>query len=304
MPNRTDSSAARLANATLIAVAAALVAVLFSVTARADRLHMSDGNVVEVDEAWEDAQGVWYRRGGLTQLVARARVRKIERAAAAAASSVEPRTPPKTEEAKTAVEPGPVLIYFVGGGRVEVEEVAEADGGLWFRRGNLSAFVERARVERVERGQVAAGGLAAAAVSRGWTTGRANLDALIRENGARHGVDPYLIFLVMEHESRFRAGAVSRAGARGLMQLMPATARRFGVRKIHDPAQNISAGTRYLKELLGMFGGRVDLALAGYNAGEGAVVRYGQRVPPYAETKSYVRRIGARYGSGTVRETQ
>ena len=100
----------------------------------------------------------------------------------------------------------------------------------------------------------------------------------------------------MEQESHFNPRAVSRAGARGLMQLMPGTARRFGVRDVHDPAQNIDGGTRYLKELMGMFDGRVDLVLAGYNAGEGAVMRYGRRVPPYAETRNYVKRIGARYG--------
>jgi soluble lytic murein transglycosylase-like protein len=76
---------------------------------------------------------------------------------------------------------------------------------------------------------------------------------------------------------------------------MPGTARRFGVRNPHDPAQSISGGTRYIKQLLHMFGGRVDLALAGYNAGEGSVRKYGRRVPPYRETRNYVRRISARY---------
>ena len=121
---------------------------------------------------------------------------------------------------------------------------------------------------------------------------------MIRQNGARHGVDPYLIFLVMEQESHFNAGAVSSAGARGLMQLMPGTAARFGVRNSNDPAQNISAGTRYLKLLMRKFNNRVDLALAGYNAGEGNVMKYGYRVPPFRETRDYVRKIGGRYGRG------
>ena len=79
------------------------------------------------------------------------------------------------------------------------------------------------------------------------------------------------------------------------MQLMPGTAARFGVRNASDPAQNIAGGVRYLKELQGRFGGRVELVLASYNAGEGAVMRYGQRVPPYRETRDYVKRISSRY---------
>jgi soluble lytic murein transglycosylase-like protein len=100
----------------------------------------------------------------------------------------------------------------------------------------------------------------------------------------------------MEQESHFNAGAVSPVGARGLMQLMPGTAARFGVRRVHDPAQNIAGGTRFLKQLLGRFNGRVELVLASYNAGEGAVMKYGNRVPPYRETRNYVRRISGRYG--------
>lgn len=79
------------------------------------------------------------------------------------------------------------------------------------------------------------------------------------------------------------------------MQLMPATAARFGVRNIYDPEQNIEGGARYLRFLLDTFGGSVELALAGYNAGEGAVMKYGNRIPPYAETQDYVRKISAHY---------
>ena len=80
------------------------------------------------------------------------------------------------------------------------------------------------------------------------------------------------------------------------MQLMPGTGARFGVRRFFDPHENIAGGTRYLKELLQSFGGRVDLVLASYNAGEGAVIKYGRTVPPYRETRDYVKRISARYG--------
>ena len=101
-----------------------------------------------------------------------------------------------------------------------------------------------------------------------------------------------------EQSTGFSAGAISNKGARGLMQLMPATAARFGVTNPHNPAQSIMAGARYLKFLLDLFEGRVDLALAGYNAGEGAVQKYGNRVPPYAETRNYVQSIGSRYAEG------
>jgi hypothetical protein len=129
-----------------------------------------------------------------------------------------------------------------------------------------------------------------------WTTGNKNVDNLIKFYGGKYGVDPYLVYCVMHQESRFGATATSNKGAMGLMQLMPGTAARYGVTNSYDVAQNIMGGTRYLKDLLGMFGGRVDLVLAGYNAGEGAVMKYGNRVPPYAETQNYVRLISYRYG--------
>ena len=282
-------------------LAAALFGAL-SGTALADRLHLADGHVVEVDEAWEDARGVWYKRGGVTQWIARERVRSVERAAPGGSGQVkqEAKTPAPASSITAAVSTQPVRIHFHGGAQVEVEEVIEAAHGFWFRRGKITAFADRARVERVERGERAEQAAVSAGGEREWTTGKPNLDALIRQSAAAHGVDPYLIFCVMEQESHFNPRAVSPVGARGLMQLMPGTARRFGVRNVHDPAQNVSAGTRYLKELIGMFDGRVDLVLASYNAGEGAVRRYGQRVPPYAETRNYVKRIGARYGQKSV----
>jgi soluble lytic murein transglycosylase-like protein len=99
----------------------------------------------------------------------------------------------------------------------------------------------------------------------------------------------------MHRESSFKKFALSHKGARGLMQLMPATAARLGVRDIFDPRQNIEGGVKYMRILLNMFDGDVRLALAGYNAGEGAVLKYGRSVPPYRETQEYVRRISQRY---------
>lgn len=129
-----------------------------------------------------------------------------------------------------------------------------------------------------------------------WTTGSNRIDGLIRQYGSQYGVDPYLIYCLMSQESSFITGATSPKGAQGLMQLMPGTAARYGVTNPYDVAQNIKGGTRYLKDLLQMFNGRVDLALAGYNAGEGAVMKYGYTIPPYDETRTYVKLILKRYG--------
>jgi len=128
----------------------------------------------------------------------------------------------------------------------------------------------------------------------GFTTGDPKVDSYIVDSSMRHGVDPVLIYSIMHRESAFKKMAMSYKGARGLMQLMPATAARFGVRSIFDPAQNIEAGTRYMRWLLNRFNGDVGLALAGYNAGEGAVDKY-WGVPPYRETQEYVKRISQRY---------
>jgi len=135
----------------------------------------------------------------------------------------------------------------------------------------------------------------AAAGNQIWTTGNAKVDNLIRYYGGQYGVDPFLIYCTMSQESSFSVGATSPKGAQGLMQLMPDTAARYGVTNPYDVAQNIKGGTRYLKDLLKMFNGRVDLALAGYNAGEGAVMKYGNTIPPYSETRNYVRLILKRY---------
>jgi hypothetical protein len=129
----------------------------------------------------------------------------------------------------------------------------------------------------------------------GFTTGNADVDNFIVESGKRNSVDPLLLYSIMHQESSFKPRAMSYKGARGLMQLMPATASRFGVTSIWDPKQNIEGGARYMRFLLDLFSGDVRLALAGYNAGEGAVMKYGYQVPPYSETREYVRRIGARY---------
>jgi soluble lytic murein transglycosylase-like protein len=138
-------------------------------------------------------------------------------------------------------------------------------------------------------------GMAASRSLDGFTTGNATIDSYIVEAGVRNGVDPVLIYATMHQESSFKQRALSPKGASGLMQLMPGTARRFGVTNIFDPRQNIEGGARYMRFLLDSFDGDVELALAGYNAGEGAVLKYGRRIPPYRETQEYVRRITHRY---------
>jgi soluble lytic murein transglycosylase-like protein len=127
-----------------------------------------------------------------------------------------------------------------------------------------------------------------------WNSVRLNLDAF-REEVARasmeHGIDPALVRAIMHAESAFRPNVVSHKGAQGLMQLIPATAERFGVSDAFDPSQNIDGGARYLAWLLKRFDGDIQLAAAGYNAGEGAVDRF-KGVPPYEETQRYVERVG------------
>lgn len=127
------------------------------------------------------------------------------------------------------------------------------------------------------------------------TSGDTDLDWVIFRAGESEGVDPRFLHAVIWQESKYEPRALSHAGAQGLMQLMPATARRFGCRNPHDVAANVKAGTKYLAWLLKRFDGDVKLALAGYNAGEGAVDKY-NGVPPYNETQNYVQKIVARYG--------
>ena len=106
-----------------------------------------------------------------------------------------------------------------------------------------------------------------------------------------HGVEVALVHAVISAESGYNPGALSKAGARGLMQLMPDTAKRYGVRNIMDPSENITGGVKYLRDLISMFNGNLELAVAAYNAGENAVLRHGNRVPPYAETVNYVPKV-------------
>src|ERR1041384_628670 len=125
-----------------------------------------------------------------------------------------------------------------------------------------------------------------------------NYLSIIQEVCAKHQVDSQLVKAVIQVESNYNPRALSPAGASGLMQLMPATAMRYGVQKIFDPWENIEGGVKYLRDLLALFNSDLRLAVAAYNAGENAVVRY-NGIPNYIETQNYVRKVLALYNGDT-----
>ena len=198
------------------------------------RIRFVDGSSLEVNEVWKQNEDFWYQLGGVTQSIDRP-VASIEPVRAKAKPQVaQPAAQPAGNAEKQTAIAQSFWVYLNGGARMKADEVNETDAGAWCRRGNLSIFIERERIARVER--ESAGRKPADWRNRDWTTGNPRIDDLIRNNGSRFGVDPYLVFCVIEHESHFHVSAVSPKGARGLMQLMPGTASRFGVRRSFDPA--------------------------------------------------------------------
>ena len=129
---------------------------------------------------------------------------------------------------------------------------------------------------------------------------RERYEPLVIEQSNKHGLRPELVRAVIQVESAYNPRALSPKGAMGLMQLMPETARVLGVQRPYDPAQNIAGGTRYLRLLLDKYNGDELLALAAYNAGSGAVDRHGRKVPPYRETRDYVRKVTLSAGEAPV----
>ena len=160
----------------------------------------------------------------------------------------------------------------------------------------------RSSRRRIDAGRAARGAIRKppAAASADLPAGPPEIEDLVAGSSARYGFDPALIQAVVAAESAFDPMAVSKKGARGLMQLMPDTAQQLGVRNVHDPATNLDAGVSYLRGLVLKYGGNVELALAAYNAGPEAVARHGG-VPPYEETRAYIGRIRAFYGGDLQR---
>ncbi len=259
----------------------------------ADEVRLKDGTVIKADSVWENAGSIWYRQGNMIRSVPK--------------SDLAPVVVPKVKLRQVSVPqaapipaentPSMTQLILTDGTKIEVDSSWKSGDKIAYRLGNMQSFIDSKLVLRVEKKTEASAVLSLPEPDYknfSNSTGHRGLDYLITSNATRHGVDPLLIYLVMQTESGFRHQAVSRVGARGLMQLMPGTARLLGVRNIDDPSENVEAGTRYLKKLLTQFGD-VNLALAAYNAGEGAVIKYGNRVPPYRETINYVQRIGWAY---------
>ena len=266
---------------------------VLSAAAFADQLQLHDGRVIEAEEVWEMGDAFWYKQGKLISSIPRAEVKRVV-TSKSSAKSVQVRVTPPPEPAPPA-SAAVTRIMLKDGSAIVVDAVQEDDRYVRYRLGSMQTLIEREAVERIEREDATSPPPTAPLPKISFTTGNTGLDQLISSSAEKHQIDPLLIYLVMREESGFNHRAVSRVGARGLMQLMPATARRLGVRNIHDPLENIEAGTRFLKDLIELYEGDLNLALAAYNAGENAVARYGHRVPPYRETQSYVRRINAAY---------
>jgi hypothetical protein len=178
--------------------------------------------------------------------------------------------------------------------------LASASAGQVYTRRNANGVVEATNVPDSPGFHLTYPGKGTLIHSRGFQRNRAYwsmYDHHVEEAARLHQVSPDLVKAVIAVESEFDQWAVSSKGARGLMQLMPETARRLGVADSFDARQNIFAGTQYLRMLLDQFGGDVDLALAAYNAGPNAVLRYGG-IPPYRETRGYVEKVQAQLGAG------
>ncbi|HKG61677.1 MAG TPA: lytic transglycosylase domain-containing protein [Pyrinomonadaceae bacterium] len=255
-----------------------------------------DGYTFDVDEVNKQGEETWVRKGNIQRQIPQPikSIKPILEQPKPEAIAEAPKTVAATTTTSKPDGPKPIWIYLVDGAKFRVDQVQEQPDGAWYSRQNVSIFLAKERISRIE--YEAPNSPAATTKNADWTSGSPAIDQLIRTNANRFGIDPYLVFLVIEKESRFHTRAVSPKGAMGLMQLMPGTARRLGVRKPFEAAENIRGGTQYMKELMNMFAGKVDLVLASYNAGEGAVLKYGRNVPPYRETRDYVKTIGKRYG--------
>ena len=313
-------------------LAAGCALVLACVPARADELHLRDGRVVQAEDSWEVGESIWYRQGKLIASFPKAEVVRITKSAPADAPKPAPVPVAKSmpgEAGKFAeVETRQVMrIYLKGGLTIDADAIWEAQDRVGYRLGKMQTFVDRADVERIARNvEILEEKAAQTPRTLRYSTGHRGLDQLIVYNADRYGVDPTLIYLVMQAESGFNHRAVSRVGARGLMQLMPTTAsyiarsskykKQEGMQKLMDPETNLDLGQKYLEDLLGDKNVRNDLLslLVAYNAGPGNLARWKKSWPhvqdpllfieliPSSETRAYVERVLANYWIYRLRE--
>lgn len=189
--------------------------------------------------------------------------------------------------------------YKTGKSKVQLEPLTaknktacKGSGGTVKVNGKVFHLDPVALCEKFGSGKQAIYRLASRHVKLGWVDAgfRRKISAYVNATAKKHGMEPEFIHAIISAESAYKPNATSHAGAMGLMQLMPFTAKRFGVSNAYNPYQNIEAGTKYLKLLYDEFGS-LELAAAGYNAGEGAVRKYKRSIPPYKETRRYVPKV-------------
>jgi soluble lytic murein transglycosylase-like protein len=174
-------------------------------------------------------------------------------------------------------------VFFFEPAQAGIYTFTDADGVMHFT--NVPSTPRYAGMKRVAYMPESAASRRARPVDPG------RFSPLVEQAAREHQIDQALLRAVIAVESGYDPNAVSHKGAVGLMQLMPQTARRYGVRNMYDPAQNIQGGARYLRDLMGKFNNDLPLVLAAYNAGEDAIAQHGNRIPPYRETRTYVPRV-------------
>lgn len=136
--------------------------------------------------------------------------------------------------------------------------------------------------------------------AKGKTALRGKVDQIVLQVAGRHRVPPVLVHSIIHHESNYNSRAISPKGAKGLMQLMPQTAKEYGVKNVYDAKDNIEGGVKYLKDLIKLYRGKTSLVLAAYNAGQEAIKKYGG-IPPYPETRNYIKKIMASYPKSIIK---
>jgi soluble lytic murein transglycosylase-like protein len=191
------------------------------------------------------------------------------------------------------------LLFMPCPGFGDVYKYVDSDGKIYFTDAPLPGSSYRLEWKRASKKiikenskrLIATGRRRLAVPPKRLSVRRNRYAGLIERTARSFNLHPELLHAVIRAESAYNPSAVSSAGAIGLMQLMPATAARYNVSDIYDPAENVRGGAQYLRFLLDMFEHDLRLALAGYNAGENAVVKYGNKIPPYPETQKYVRKV-------------